>query len=195
MLDPQYDQATRVAPVELYEQVARGGAALGAQRLILSGVPALDKVQLQSKIDALNKAGRYAHSQGLRLSYHSHWWEFRSKDSDLKVREIDALYSETDPEVVPFVLDAGHAFHGGADVPAFIRKYHQRIDGFHLRDFKNNDYVLLGTGDFPLQKVADAIREVGWKGWVENEEERADHSQTGLKVIVPAHKALVEAFA
>jgi hypothetical protein len=43
--------------------------------------------------------------------------------------------------------------------------------------------------------LAAVIRQIRWKGWVENEEERQDHSQTGLKVIVPAYKAMVEAFS
>ena len=128
-------------------------------------------------------------ASGITAAYHNHWWEFESK-----IGEIEALYTQTDPELVHFVLDAGHAYHGGADVPAFIRAHSQRIIGFHLRDFKNDQYVELGTGDFPLRQVAATIEQIGWKGWVENEEERADHSQAGVKVIAPAYKAMREAF-
>src|SRR5271166_1054751 len=187
--DNLYDQTTRIAAPSVYEPVARGGAALGAKHLILSGAPAQNADQLKAKIEALNTAGRFALSTGLKAAYHNHWWEFESK-----IGEIDALYTQTDPELVHFVLDAGHAFHGGADVPAFIRAHSQRIIGFHLRDFKNDEYVELGTGDFPLHQVAATIEQIGWKGWVENEEERADHSQGGAKVIAPAFKAMREAF-
>jgi inosose dehydratase len=185
----QYDPDTRVAAPSLYQPVAHGGAALGAKHLILSGAPCESRDQLQHKIEGLNTAGRYARSAGLGLAYHNHWWEFRSK-----IGEIEALYTQTDPEYVHFVLDAGHAYHGGANVPAFIRAHSKRIVGFHLRDFKDNEYVELGTGTFPLHEVAATIIQIGWKGWVENEEERADHSQTGLKVIAPAYKAMKEAF-
>ena len=188
--NPQYDQATRIAASSVYEPVAHGGAALGAKYLILSGAPCEHVDQLKHKIKALDAAGRYAHSAGITVAYHNHWWEFRSA-----IGEIEALYKETDQELVHFVLDAGHAYHGGADVPAFIRAHAKRIVGFHLRDFKNGDYVELGTGDFPLRQVAAAIRQIGWKGWVENEEERADHSQGGLKVIGPAYQAMKEAFS
>jgi inosose dehydratase len=184
-----YDSNTRIAAPSIYEPVARGGAALGAKHLILSGAPAENADQLKAKIEALNIAGRFALASGLTAAYHNHWWEFESK-----VGEIEALYTQTDPALVNFVLDAGHAYHGGADVPAFIRAHSQRIIGFHLRDFKNNDYVELGTGDFPLHQVAATIEQIGWKGWVENEEERADHSQAGLQVIAPAYKAMREAF-
>ncbi|MFZ0338221.1 MAG: sugar phosphate isomerase/epimerase [Terracidiphilus sp.] len=184
-----YDPNTRIAAPSIYEPVARGGAALGAKHMILSGAPAQSADQLKTKIDGLNAAGRFALASGLTVAYHNHWWEFESK-----LGEIEALYTETDPELVHFVLDAGHAYHGGADVPAFIRAHSQRIIGFHLRDFKNDQYVELGTGDFPLRQVAATIEQIGWKGWVENEEERADHSQGGLKVIAPAYKAMREAF-
>jgi inosose dehydratase len=185
-----YDQDTHIAASSVYEPVARGGAALGAKHLILSGAPCGDRDQLKRKIEALNTAGRFAQSAGITAAYHNHWWEFRSK-----IGEIDALYGETDPALVSFVLDAGHAFHGGADVPAFIRAHSKRIIGMHFRDFKNGQYVELGEGDFPLAKVVAAIRQVHWRGWAENEEEREDHSQTGMKVIAPAHKALLEAFS
>lgn len=187
--DPGYDQTTRIAAASVYEPVAHGGAALGAKYLILSGAPSENRQQLQRKIEALNAAGRYARSAGLAAAYHNHWWEFRSK-----IGEIEALYTQTNPELVHFVFDAGHAYHGGANVPAFVRAHSRRIVGFHLRDFKNGDYVELGTGTFPLREVAETIKQIGWKGWVENEEERADHSQSGLKVIAPAYRAMKEAF-
>ena len=185
----RWDPATHLPPAALYQEVARGGVALGAQHLIFSGPPAPTTDDLKRKIAALNAAGAFSKSVGLPLAYHNHWWEFESK-----IGEIEALYSQTDPALVSFVLDAGHAYHGGADVSAFIRAHSQRIVGFHLRDFKNNDYVELGTGDFPLHQVAATIEQIGWRGWVENEEERADHSQAGVKVIAPAYKAMREAF-
>ena len=188
--NPLYDQTTRIASPSVYEPVALGGAALGAKHLILSGAPCENTDQLKAKIAALNAAGRYAHSAGLSVAYHNHWWEFESK-----IGEIEALYAQTDPELVGFVLDAGHAYHAGADVPAFIRAHSQRILGVHLRDYKDGQYVELGTGSFPLAQVAATIIEIGRREWVENEEERADHSQTGLRVIGPAYDAMKEAFS
>jgi inosose dehydratase len=185
----QYDQSTHIAAPSVYEPVARGGAALGAKHLILSGAPAADAAALKRKIEALNTAGQFARSAGISVAYHNHWWEFESK-----IREIDALYSQTDPSLVHFVLDAGHAYHGGADVPAFIRAHAQRIVGFHLRDYRNGKLVTLGAGTFPLAQVAATIKQIGWKGWVENEEERDDLSKNGMDVIAPAYRAMKEAF-
>lgn len=189
-----YDPQTHIAAPSLYEPVARGGAALGAKHVIFSGAPCQTPEQLKQKIEGLNAAGRFAKSVGITAAYHNHWWEFESKIGEPPIREIDALYTETDPELVHFVLDCGHAYHGGADVPAFIRAHSKRIVGFHLRDYKNGRLTTLGTGTFPLAQVAQAIEQVGWKGWVENEEERENLSKNGAEVIRPAFKAMEDAF-
>lgn len=186
---PHYDPATGIAPASLYEEVGRGGASLGARHLILSGAPAGDPEMLKRKIDALNSAGEFAKSAGLKLAYHNHWPEFESR-----IGEIEALYTETDATLVSFVLDAGHAYRGGANVPQFIRKHQARIAALHLRDYKDGHLVTLGTGTFPLKEVARTIQQSGWKGWVENEEEREDLSHSGSKVVEPAYKAMKDAF-
>jgi inosose dehydratase len=195
-----YDPHTRVAPASLYEDVARGGAALGAHHLILSGLPAIDTAGLRAKIDGLNKAGAYAKAHGIKLAYHNHWPEFQSRITNSPNGEMDALYTQTDPELVHFVLDCGHAFRGGANVPAFLRQYHQRIVACHLRDYKRgpeNTFRLttLGSGDLPLRQIADTLKAIHWSGWAETEEEREDHAQTGAAVLVPAFKAMTGAFA
>jgi inosose dehydratase len=184
------DPATKLPPVSLYEKVARGGVALGAQHLIFSGAPATTQGELKGKIDALNAAGAFSKGLGLPFAYHNHWWEFESK-----VGEIEALYSQTDPSLVSFLLDAGHAYRGGADVPAFLRAHSRRLVGLHLRDYRDGKQVPLGQGSFPLAEVATTLRKLQWKGWVLNEEEREDGTKGGLSVIQPAFNALRGAFA
>jgi hypothetical protein len=104
----QYDSATHVAPAELYERVAVGGAKLGAERLILSGAPPEDEVGRKRKAEALDRAGAFAQKLGLKLAYHNHGSEF-SKHGE----EIEFPLRETDPARVWFPMDAGHAFHAG----------------------------------------------------------------------------------
>jgi inosose dehydratase len=96
---------------------------------------------------------------------------------------------------VSFLLDAGHAYRGGADVPAFLRQHHQRIVALHLRDYQNGQQVPLGSGTFPLAEVAATLTYLKWQGWVLNEEEREDGSKLGLKVMEPSFQALQKAFA
>jgi inosose dehydratase len=61
----------------------------------------------------------------------------------------------------------------------------------HFRDGKQ---VPLGAGTFPLAQVAATLKQLAWKGWVLNEEEREDGSKLGPAVIEPAFGALAKAF-
>jgi inosose dehydratase len=184
----RWDPATHLPPAPLYQEVAHGGVALGAQNLIFSGAAAPTQDDLKRKIAGLNTAGAFSKSAGLPLAYHNHWWEFQSKTG-----EIEALYTETDPGLVSFLLDAGHAYRGGADVPAFLRQHHQRIVALHLRDYQDGRQVPLGSGAFPLAEVAATLTDLKWRGWVLNEEEREDGSKLGLKVMEPSFQALRKA--
>lgn len=157
----QYDPETRIARIELYERVALGGASLGAERLILSGAPGDSETGLKKKAGALNGAGEIAAKAGLKLAYHNHGPEFENHGA-----EIESLLRQTDPAKVWFLLDAGHAFRAGADVPAFLRKHSQRVTGLHLRDFKNGEQVPLGAGDFPFRRLRTrSVRRAGTAGF------------------------------
>jgi inosose dehydratase len=180
-----YDEMTNLAPEALVDKVLQAGSQLGFERLILSGAPAADKVARDRKADALNDFGKRARALGLKLAYHNHGPEFKGDQP-----EIDWLVNHTQSDLVWFLLDAGHAFRGGADVPAFIRKSAPRLTGLHLRDFKDGKQVPLGMGDFPLNAVAQALRASNWSGWVLAEEEREDGTKPGDSAVVPAFAAL-----
>ena len=185
----RYDERTHISPAELYEKVAQTGAALGAHRLILSGAPAATEDDLSRKVEGLHHAGAVAKKLGMTLAYHNHSKEFANS-----AWEYEGLLRLSDPNLVGFLLDAGHAFRGGADVPALVEKYHRRIIGLHLRDFRDGKQVPLGGGDFPLAQVAAALKKTGWQGWVLAEEEREDGSKPGEAAVAPAIAALRKQF-
>ncbi len=192
---PEYDNSTLIAPADLALQVAKGAAALGAERLILSGAPALARGELSvdfigRKAAALNTLGREISGLGLSLAYHNHGPEVTGPHP-----EMEALLNETDPELVSLVLDAGHAFRSGIDLRAFLRSHAPRIAGIHLRDFRGGEQVPLGSGDFPLASVAAVLAEQQWSGWLLAEEERADGSKPAELAARPAYTALTRTFS
>jgi inosose dehydratase len=184
----QYDPQTYIAPASLYEEVARGGAKLGAQRLILSGAPAASD-GVKAKAEALNRAGQFASGVGIRLVvYHNHAPEFQNGAA-----EMIALMRETNPKNVGFLLDAGHAYEAGANVPEFFREHHERIVALHLRDYRDGEQVPLGAGTFPVSELARAIERANWRGWILCEEERL-HGKPGDAAMKPARDALFRVF-
>lgn len=186
----QYDEGTHIAPAELYEKVCHTGAALGAQRLILSGAPVSSRDELARKVAGLHQAAATAKKRGLKLAYHNHDKEFSNS-----AWEFQNLLRLTDPSQVGFLLDAGHAFQGGADVPALVERNHRRIAGLHLRDYRGGRQVPLGSGDFPLAQVAAVLNKTNWQRWVLAEEEREDGSKPGERAVAPAMAALRKHFA
>jgi sugar phosphate isomerase/epimerase len=85
------------------------------------------------------------------------------------------------------------------DPSAVLRERHvhvlRRIVGIHLRDYRNGQQVPLGQGTFPLAQSSATLKQLDWRGWLLNEEEREDGTKAGLKFIEPAFKAMQAAFS
>lgn len=189
----EYDKQTLVAPAGLYRKVVDGGALLGAERLILSGATAapggkLDPAALARKCAALNAAAAYAKEKGLRCAYHNHGAEFASGAA-----EIEGIIAGTQPKLVEFMLDSGHARRAKTDVPAFLLKHRTRIAGVHLRDLSDGPGDHPELGPFDLHGLAEAIRKAKWNGWLVVEEENAV-GKAGDDAVRPAREALRREF-
>ena len=184
-----YDPKTCVAPTELWRGVVDGSAPLGAERLILSGATAapggkVDAAALDSKCNELNAAARYARKKGMRFAYHNHGPEFVNGGA-----EIEGLLAGTDPKLVDFLLDSGHARRQKADVPGFLVKHHARIFGVHLRDLSDKPGENPELGSFDLHGLAVGIQKANWDGWLIVEEENAV-GKSGDDAVRPAREAL-----
>lgn len=185
----EYDPKTNVAPAELYRKVVDGAAAMRPERLILSGSTVapngvLDRAALERKCAELNAAAAYARKKGLRFAYHNHGPEFANG-----AVEMEALYAGTDPNLVHFILDTGHARRQKANVPAFILKHHARIDAIHLRDLSDRPGDNPELGPFDLAGLAAALDKAKWSGWLVVEEENAV-GKSGDDAVRPARQAL-----
>lgn len=183
----QYDPRTSIAPFDLIIRVAEGAAALGSERLILSGAPVGTAVS--EKAAALNRAGEFCRTKKLRLAYHNHSPEFTNGAA-----EIQALMGATDGERVHFVIDAGHAMRTGVNLAEFFSRYRDRIDGLHLRDFRDDLQVPLGSGSFDYQPLAAAVKKAKWGGWVLAEEERLSGEKPGATAAGPARETIRRLF-
>ncbi len=186
----EYDPLTRIAPMDLVKATADGAAALGAQRVILSGgglvkEGKVSEQDLAQKVGGLDAAARYCRGKGLAFAYHNHGPEFAAGGT-----EISGLISRTDPALVEFLIDCGHAYRAGVNLAGFFTQHRARIGGLHLRDFKGEPQVPLGQGDVDWKPLAAAVKTAGWSGWVLAEEERADGSKPGESAAAPARTTL-----
>lgn len=153
------------------ERVCAGGAALGCHNIVMSAAGlsptgTFTPEALKEKAAHLERFGKICKAHGLTLAYHNHMPEFANHNA-----EMQGLADHTNPELVSFLMDAGHAYQGGGDPADFMRRNSRRLVGCHLKTFRNKtEQVPLGEGDFGFEDLAAAIRSTGWAGWLIDEE-------------------------
>jgi sugar phosphate isomerase/epimerase len=159
------------AKPESFPKALTSVVALGAERIVMSGTGLapdgkFEPDALRQKCAALDAFGKTCQQHGIRLAYHNHNPEFANSNA-----EIEGLAKGTNPELVDFLMDAGHGYLGGGNPAEFMSQHSYRIYGCHLKTFRGKDQqVPLGQGDFDFQALAAAIQQTKWTGWIITEE-------------------------
>jgi inosose dehydratase len=144
------------------------------------GAPRLDDAGWERVAGRCEAAGRIAREHGLRAAFHPHAGTYVETGD-----EVEELARRTDPELVGWCFDTGHAIYGGVDPVAFVRRHGARIRHVHLKDVDGvvfarlraeragwedglRSYVFaeLGHGVLDLAGVIAALRDVGYQGWL-----------------------------
>jgi sugar phosphate isomerase/epimerase len=107
--------------------------------------------------DALNAAAKLAAEHGVRVGYHNHWWELRSRFGGRSAFEVFA--DQLDPEVV-LEVDTYWATVGGEDAPELLRRLGDRVVAIHVKDgaldVDASGQVPAGQGRVPVADVLAA---------------------------------------
>lgn len=86
--------------------------------------------------DKINRVSALARQYGMKLQYHNHNWEFNNMDNGK--RRMDFIMEHTDREVL-FEPDLGWMEIGGAECERYLRRYADRIEIVHLKDYYRAD--------------------------------------------------------
>jgi sugar phosphate isomerase/epimerase len=192
---PNYEKLGLDVAADEVTKLAREARQFGAKALIvshggLSKTGQFAQEALDKKVQALNLAARRCADAGLSLAYHNHQPEFQNHAAE----EL-GLLGKTDPKVVSFMMDIGHAWLANPDAISVLAANTQRVYGLHVRDFHDRESVPLGQGEFPLKELAAVVRRTGWKGWLIDEEERPNlQDKPGMKATAPSRKTMREIF-
>lgn len=127
---------------------------------------------LKEFIAKYNEMAKIYASEGFKLTYHNHAFEFQRIDGTKTI--MDYLYEEFDPENITFVLDTCWVQAGGGDVRHWIEKLKGRIDILHLKDCMRvvNDghqgltMTEVGNGTIWMEGVIETARKCGVKYYV-----------------------------
>jgi sugar phosphate isomerase/epimerase len=139
---------------------------LGSKRLI---VPSANLDNVTEVIERLNAAHALVAEEGMSLGFHNHTEEFELVDG---VTKFDMIFSGT-PSDFLVQLDIGWAVCAGQDVPAILRKYSDRLETVHVKEFDKDDKsAVVGEGSVEWASVFDVLeKETAIEWYVVEQEE------------------------
>ena len=142
--------------------------------------PRLDASGWDRLAEHVSQAAEIARAHGLRAAFHPHagtWVETRA--------DLDALLSRTDAGLVKLCWDVGHALYAGIDPIEVVTGCADRIAYVHLKDvdglvldslvreragfedgIRRRVFTELGRGLLDLPGLLDALRAIGYPGWL-----------------------------
>jgi len=136
-----------------------------AQRLGITTVidPHTDPARWQAADDVkaiaqgLNEAAKVAADLGITVGYHNHQFELESTIGGAHALEI--LADNLSDEVI-LEVDTYWAAVGGADVPALLKKFGERVTAIHVKDgdgtLNNKAQVAVGDGTIAVRDILAA---------------------------------------
>jgi inosose dehydratase len=150
--------------------------------------PVFNDDQWRAMVEGLNRLGRMAAEQGLRVCYHHHIGTGVMTRAD-----VDRLMETTDPEAVFLLLDTGHLYWAGGDPLDMTRAYADRIKHVHLKDIRpdvmersardnlsfsesvlEGVFTVPGDGAIDFKPILQVLADQAYEGWLTVEAEQ-DH--------------------
>jgi len=115
----------------------------------------------------ISEIGKTARENGVRLSLHNHY-----NLPVMLVEDTRVFFDAVEDNAVGLTVDTAHLVKSGVpDVAGYIRKFAPFIDNFHMKDIVGGQFAVLGTGEIDFGPVFEAVKAIGYDGWVSADEE------------------------
>lgn len=168
------------ASVEKLRDVFRFASAIGTDLIVYChGIKRADVTaeHIRSYADLLSDLGLEAQQLGVKLSLHHHY------NNPVMYRDdFDVFFNRIKENSVGLTVDTAHLVKSGInDVAEVIRSFGHVIDNFHLKDFEQGEWKVLGQGAIDFNPIFGAIREIGYKGWISADEESGGGIVEGMR--------------
>ncbi len=183
-----------------------GGAVNPLPVAVFANRPIFDDVQWDALTTGLNRLGKIAQDEGMRLCYHHHM------GTGVMTRaEVDRLLANTDPALVNLLLDTGHLAFAGDDPVAAALAHADRIKHVHLKDVRPDIvakataegysfeaaieagvFTVPGDGSIDFVPIFEALAAAGFEGWLVTEAEQDPAKANPLEYALKARAYLRE---
>ena len=185
--------------------VAELGHAVHQQPVfVLANKPVFSDEQWDHMVEGLNRLGRMAADEGMRICYHHHM------GTGVQTRaEVDRLMQDTDPGAVHLLLDTGHLYWAGDDPLELAKAHADRIKHVHLKDIRRDvlercterkmsflesvmegAFTVPGDGVIDFEPIFLTLADAGYEGWLIVEAEQDPHKANPLEYALKARSYL-----
>ena len=159
-----------MSPRDLPEELARvtraadRAAELGTPHLVVGGgakrFDGTREPDYHKLGAALDRVKALAEARGLRAHYHPHLSTIVEGPA-----EVAKIFDLT---TIDFCPDTAHLAAAGGDPAQLIRDHANRITYVHLKGFQRDPFAFtpLDRGDVPTAPILEAMRDIGFDGWV-----------------------------
>ena len=155
-----------ILPEELARvtRAADRAAELGAPHLVVGGgakrFDGIRESDYHKLAAALDRVKDLAEARGLRAHYHPHLSTIvEGPKMVAKIFDLTATH---------FCPDTAHLAAAGGDPAQLIRDHAKRISYVHLKGFQRDPFAFtpLDRGDIPTGPILQALRDIGYQGWI-----------------------------
>lgn len=164
-------------------RVCRFAGAVRAERIIFChGEPRepLTSADLERFADQLDELGGEAREQGTKLSLHHH-----HNQPCMHRRDFDIFFGRA--RSFGLTVDTAHLAKSGIrDLAEVIRTFGWAIDNFHMKDFAEGQFRVLGQGEIDFEPIHTAVHAIGYDGWVAADEESGGEIATAMQACFDA---------
>ncbi|GAC1642853.1 MAG: hypothetical protein NVS4B8_12400 [Herpetosiphon sp.] len=143
---------------------------VGTERIVFCHGLARQSVSnddLRMFAQTLSELGKEARQHGTALSLHHHY-----NQPVMHRPDFDVFFDAVQDHAVGLTVDTAHLVKSGiSDVAGLIRDFAPVIDNYHLKDYAEGDWRVLGQGELDFKPIFAAIRASNYAGWLSADEE------------------------
>ncbi|WP_078544669.1 sugar phosphate isomerase/epimerase family protein [Litchfieldia alkalitelluris] len=133
--------------------------------------------EIRKYADLFSELGKEAEQCGVKLSLHHHY-----NNPVMHREDFDIFFDRIQNQSVGLTVDTAHLVKSGiTDIQELIQSYGKVIDNFHLKDFANGDWRVLGQGEIDFKPIFKAIEAIKYNGWISADEESGSGIIGGMK--------------
>lgn len=134
-------------------------AGFQAEYFLISSDPDFTKDEYRALAQAASDFATLAKEYGIQVCFHHHDWELRNGAAGLRF-----MLEQTGPEV-GLAADFGWVLRSGMTVENFLKLVDSRLKYVHLKDSAAGQWVEMGYGELPVDKILSALLPLELPWW------------------------------